>query len=165
MIPQLRLAFVPALCSLVFLTGCGGGSRIEGTVTLDGQPVEDGTITFYPEGGKDQGPNVPGEIKDGKYSIDSSRHLKPGSYRVEIYWFKKTGKQIQNKNDPGTSIDETKQVIPDEYNRDSKTKAEIKSGSNTQNFELKSGGKITQGGAAGTGNSRPANDETQPNRR
>ena len=76
-----------------------------------------------------------------------------------------TGKQIPNKNDPGTSIDETKQVIPDEYNRDSKTKAEIKSGSNTQNFELKSGGKITQGGAAGTGNHRPANDETQPNRR
>ena len=59
MIPQLRLAFVPALCSLVFLTGCGGGSRIEGTVTLDGQPVEDGTITFYPEGRQGSGAECP----------------------------------------------------------------------------------------------------------
>ena len=156
---RLRSALLPVAFALVFLAGCGG-PRAEGTVTLDGQPVEDGTITFFPEAG--QGPNVPGEIKGGKYTIDSSRSLKPGPYRVEIYWFKKTGKQVPNTNDPGTKIDEAKQVIADEYNRSSKLKVEIKSGSNPLDFALKSGGVISGPGAAPGGR---VNDETQPGRK
>jgi hypothetical protein len=162
---HLRFGFIPLICSVAFLVGCSGSPSAEGSVTLDGQPVEDGTITFFPEAGSSHGPNVPGEIKDGKYAIDSSRNLKPGLYKVEIYWFKKTGKQLPNPNDPGTKIDEAKQLIADEYNRNSKLKVEIKGGgTNTHNFELKSGGVISRPGP-GPASGGKVNDETQPNRK
>jgi hypothetical protein len=122
-----------------FLTGCGGGGRIEGTVTFDGQPVDGGTIAFIPTTGSG---NVAGQITNGKYSLESPS-LAPGTYKVEINWMKPTGKQIPNKSDPGTNVDEVKQVIPMEYNTQSKLSAEIKSGSNAGvNFDLKSGGAV-----------------------
>lgn len=133
-----RLGFVALVLPVLSLAGCGGGGRIEGTVTLDGQPVDGGTITFTnPDG---HGGNAGGQIQGGKYSIETK--LAPGTYKVEVNWLKSTGKQIPNKSDPGTKMDETKQVIPMEYNTQSKLTAEVKSGSNTFNFELKSGGPI-----------------------
>ena len=61
-----------------FLTGCGGGARIEGTVNFDGQPVDGGTITFIPTAGSGKGTNAGGQIIGGKYSIDAPG-LSPGS--------------------------------------------------------------------------------------
>jgi hypothetical protein len=136
LLSSLRLGFVALACCVVFLSGCGG-NRIEGNVTLDGQPVDGGTITFV-------GPNNQGKagarIVGGKYTLDTP--LAPGTYKVEIEWMKKTGKTIPNKSDVGTTIDETKQAIAAEYNRQSKLTADVKSGSNTFNFDLKSGGAI-----------------------
>lgn len=133
-----RFGFVAIVLPVVFLTGCGGSARIEGNVTLDGQPVDGGTIAFVSPDG--QGGNAGGRIQGGKYAIETK--LPPGAYKVEINWMKSTGKQLPNKSDPGTTVDETKQVIPMEYNTQSKLTADIKSGSNTFNFELKSGGPI-----------------------
>jgi hypothetical protein len=132
-----RSAIVALVLPVVLLAGCGGGSRIEGKVTLDGQPVDGGGIAFIDSSG---GKTASGRIEGGKYSIEAQ--LPPGSYKVEINWLKPTGKQVQNKSDPGTSVDETKQVIPMEYNTNSKLTADIKSGSNTFNFDLKGGGPI-----------------------
>lgn len=134
----LRLGFVAFVVPVVFLAGCGGPPRLEGTVTLDGQPVDGGGITFVGTG--TGGEKASGRIDGGKYSFESK--LAPGTYKVEINWLKSTGKQIPNKSDPGTSVDDVKQVIPMEYNSQTKLTAEIKSGSNTNNFELKSGGAI-----------------------
>lgn len=138
------LSSLPRFCSIalvlpvLFLTGCGGGGRIEGTVTLDGQPVDGGTITFVSP--DRNGGGAGGPIQGGKYAIETK--LPPGTYKVEINWLKSTGKQLPNKNDPGTTVDETKQVIPMKYNTQSELTADIKSGSNNFNFELKSGGPI-----------------------
>jgi hypothetical protein len=137
LLSSLRLRFAAFALPVVLLAGCGGTSRIEGTVTLDGQPVDGGTISFINPGG---GENAGGKIQGGKYSIESK--LTPGTYKVEINWLKSTGKTVPNKSDVGTTQDETKQVIAMEYNKQSKLTAEIKSGSNTVNFELKSGGAI-----------------------
>jgi hypothetical protein len=158
---RLRLALLPVAFSALLLAGCSGSPRVEGTVTLDNQPVDDGTISFFPEGSRETGSSASGEIKNGKYSIESP-NLKPGSYRVEIYWFKKTGKQVANPNDPGTKIDEARQVIPDEYNRNTKFKFELKSGTNPFNFELRSGGVIS---GAGPGAGGKVDDDTRPNRK
>jgi len=149
-----------ALFLCLFLTGCGSPG-VSGTVTLDGQPVDGGTIALFPTGGGGAGAptGVPGEIKGGKYTL-SAENLKPGEYRVEIYWYQKTGKQVENKNDPGTKVDETKQVIPDEYNRSTTLKVEVKSGSTTADFALKSGGVITSGSSGSPG--KGPSDETQP---
>jgi hypothetical protein len=133
-----RLICTTFAFAVVFLAGCSGSSRLEGTVTLDGQPVDGGTISFINSSG--QNGNAGGQIQGGKYSIESK--VPPGTYKVEINWLKSTGKSIPNKSDPGTMQDETKQVIPMEYNVQTKLTAEVKSGSNTFNFDLKSGGAI-----------------------
>jgi hypothetical protein len=136
------------LIPILILSGCGGGTQIEGSVTLDGKPVEDGTIAFSLVGGKDA--TVGGPVKNGKYSLESSRKLTPGTYRVEINWLEPTGKKVENKSDKGTEVEERKQLIPMKYNLKSELTTEIKSGSNSANFELKSGGEISAPGVQGS---------------
>lgn len=147
---MVRRALVFSVCTLGMfaITGCGSGSRssVEGTVTFDGQSVDGGSITFLPESGDKNASPASGQIIDGKYAIDSERGPAPGKYKVEIIWKKKTGKQIPNASDPGTSVDETKQVIPQKYNSKTELTCEIKSGSNKNvNFELKPGGPVDSG--------------------
>src|SRR5438552_15212314 len=105
---QLRLGIVAgvAAVSLIAMAGCSSKTSVSGKVTYDGKSVDDGgTITFKPTG---QGKTVGGEIKDGKYYVDADRGLEAGSYKVEIYWNQKTGRQIVG-NDPPNKVDETKQ--------------------------------------------------------
>jgi len=54
---------------LAFLLGCGGSGAydVEGTVTLDGEPMKEGDVTFIPEDTK-HGPDA-GKITDGKYRL------------------------------------------------------------------------------------------------
>jgi len=129
--------------ALVLLAGCSSKPSISGKVNFDNTPVDEGSITFLPEGGqRAEGARATAEIKDGKYEIPSEKGPPPGKYRVEIFWKKKTGKQIQNPTDPGTMIDESKQVIPEKYNVKSELTAEVKSGANTFDFDLKAGGPV-----------------------
>ena len=51
---------------------------------------------------------------------------------------KQTGKKVTTPGDTGTTIDETKQVIPPRFNRDTTLTAEIKPASNTVDYDLKS---------------------------
>ncbi|MCA9267350.1 MAG: hypothetical protein KDA41_02715, partial [Planctomycetales bacterium] len=67
-------------------TGCGGrhDSSVHGAVTLDGQPLRTGTVTFHPAAG---GAAAYGRIAaDGQYTIKtgSERGLDPGEYRVTV---------------------------------------------------------------------------------
>jgi hypothetical protein len=67
----------------MFLTqvGCGAGKKatLTGRVTLGGQPVESGFITFFPE--DNQGTAVTGEIVQGEYKIED---LVPGKKRIYV---------------------------------------------------------------------------------
>jgi hypothetical protein len=129
-----------ALVASVFLAaGCSSGTTASGTVTFDGQPLDGGNITFshIGKGGEEKRRNASAEIIEGKYLIDASRELNEGKYRVEIYWHKKTGKQIMS-NDPPNKIDETKQMVPNKYNTESKSTVDIHSGANTANFDVTS---------------------------
>ncbi len=150
-------AFLCAL-GLVILAGCGSGkSSVEGTVAFDGAPVDGGAIVFQPDGSS--GTQVGAEIKGGKYSIDSAKGLPPGKYRVLITWQKATGKQVANKSDAGTTVDETKQIIPTRYNSQTELSADIKSGSNSGvNFDLKPGGPVDAGGSATGTKTKAAGD-------
>jgi hypothetical protein len=110
---------------------------VQGEVKYDGELVDEGGIAFIPDGGAgDSQTRATGEIVDGHYTLDSKRGPYPGHYRVEIYWNKKTGRQIGNR-DKTAFKDERKQVIPVKYNQRSELKVEIKPGSNTHNFDLK----------------------------
>jgi hypothetical protein len=117
------------------LIGCSSKSSVEGSVNYDGKPVEGGQIIFFMEKDGKRSHIAQGSIDGGKYGIKSAE-LIPGVYRTEIYWNKKTGKQVMS-NDPPNKIDEVIQVIPKKYNVASTETVELKSGPNTQNFDLK----------------------------
>jgi hypothetical protein len=138
-----RRAAVPVLVLfLAALSGCGYGKNdrvpVTGTVTFDGEPVEDGVITFVPQGGGGEVKKVGATIHGGKYALAADRGPLPGNYRVEVVWNKKTGKKVTTPGDTGTTIDETKQVIPPRFNRDTTLTAEIKPAANTVDYDLKS---------------------------
>jgi hypothetical protein len=79
------LRLVACALALVIVAGCGGSKvkrvNVSGTVTLDGQPVPHGTISFTPADKTTQGNTAGGEITEGKYSV---ANVTPGKNRVEI---------------------------------------------------------------------------------
>ncbi len=123
---------------LLLLTGCGQNSNrksLEGVVTLDGQPLMEGSIRLIPMQGTG-GPTAGGEINDGKFSI-TSKGTFVGKFRVEITANRKTG---QKKQGPfGNMVDDYEQYIPDRYNQQSKLEAEVtEAGPNHFEFPLSS---------------------------
>jgi hypothetical protein len=127
---------VAALCACA---GCGAGRpRVEGNVTLDGAPVDGGSISFFQGSGvgSDKG-NSP--IRGGRYVIEgeAARNLTPGSYTVQIYWVQRgagSGPDSTNLDaNPGL-----KQVVPPQYNTRSTLTTEVTSGTNKLDFDLKS---------------------------
>jgi hypothetical protein len=73
-----------ALCALTLL-GCGGsGVAVHGDVTLDGQPLAEGTIKLVPAS-KVKAPAVAAQIVGGRYAFDSEGGPVPGDYAIEIY--------------------------------------------------------------------------------
>lgn len=82
------LALLMGIGILGLLSGCGdanplGRKAISGKVTLDGQPLERGSVTFVPlaEGGVGSG----AVITDGTLSIPAAKGLPPGEYLVRIH--------------------------------------------------------------------------------
>jgi uncharacterized protein (DUF2141 family) len=130
-----RLAVGLAAVTLL-AAGCGGGaSTASGTVTFDGTPIDNGAITFVPETPAKDQPKVSEKIYDGKYTIDATRGLLPGKYKVEINWNKKTGRKMSTGSDG--LADETKEGLPAKYyGATTSLTAEIKGGSNTVDFKL-----------------------------
>jgi hypothetical protein len=124
---------------LIAFAGCSGSKEIpiSGQVTLDGQPLAGpATIAFYPQQGTDS-PGAAGEIVDGKYEIPAERGPYAGSFRVEITWPRKTGKQLPSA-DPGMVVDETVEGLPAKYNRNTELTAEISPQQKVHDFQLQS---------------------------
>lgn len=70
----------------VLLGGCGksGLVSVSGTVTLDGKPLQTGSVSFQPVG---EGPMGYGTIRsDGTYTVytGTQEGLPPGEYRVTV---------------------------------------------------------------------------------
>lgn len=88
-----RILFAVLLASLIYLSsGCGGGAAsltpVKGRVTLNGQPLTKGHVTFHPN--KDKGNTFPGicvgEIgSQGEYTLQTKG--KPGA---PLGWYKVT---------------------------------------------------------------------------
>lgn len=119
--------------------GCGGSSPrqgVYGKVTVDGAPLATGIITFKPAEGT-EGPVVGEPIADGKYNLVAGQGPVPGKYRVEISSTKQGDQKVVvvPGEAPGYTTIET---IPPQYNKNSTLTAEIKEGSNEQDFALNS---------------------------
>lgn len=123
--------------------GCLGPSgpvRVEvyGTITMDGEVIPEGTISFIPDAAT-VGPTAGANIAKGDFEIKQNGPA-IGKYRVEIKAVRKTGKKIPagTPAPAGTMIDEIEQYIPEKYNTKSELEIEFQSGRNEASFDLTS---------------------------
>jgi hypothetical protein len=108
------------------MLGCSRTNQrheIDGVVTLDGKPIEAGTIAFLPQAGT-KSPTAGGNITQGRFAITSAAGPFAGSFRVEVAATQKTGRKIKDPRFEGT-VDEVMSIIPAQYNRESRLSAEV----------------------------------------
>lgn len=125
------LCAVVALC----LAGCGGKpATVDGTVTLDGEPISKGSVSFVPSSGGQQAFGV--VESDGSYSLstNSSSGLELGNYQVRVV------AREMIKSDEGFAPMQGDYIVPKRYanHATSGLSFEIKSGRNKIDLELTS---------------------------
>jgi hypothetical protein len=123
------------LAALVTVLGCGDGkSSVSGTVTMDGEPVASGAITFI----RTQGELVRegAVIQDGNFRAS----VPPGTYKLELSGQKVVGKRKQKGFDgKDEEVELTEELFPELYNTKSILIEEIQPGKFKLNLDLKSG--------------------------
>ena len=116
------------------LFGCGPASKlasITGTVNVNGQPVEKGSISFIPVDGSTQVTGA--EIITGKYNSP----IPIGESKVEIRVPKKTGSK-KLYDTPDSPIQDTfEELLPVKYNDSTELRFTAVKGSNKNNWDLK----------------------------
>ncbi len=125
---------------LTFCMGCGSGGdlpRVYGVITMDGQPVQDANVAFYPLEGR---ASLGVTDEEGRYSLEYSPEsigAAEGKYKVTV----STG--VPSK--PGKGIDAVSipaipETIPEPYTLASETEltAVVVEGENEIDFELNS---------------------------
>lgn len=124
------------------LAGCSGDMKDEvevtGSVTIDGEPVPSGTVTFVATDGAT--PTGGGVIKDGKYVAK----VPPGEKTVMVLGNELVGREAESKDMPGSAMrDVYKTVTPPQYNAEHQTplKATITESQEGVDFNLTKDGK------------------------
>jgi len=103
---------------------------VRGKVTLDGKPLEEGTIRFLPTGGTTAATG--GTIQDGEFRVA----VPVATQRVEI-----SANIIDRERTPPNATDDEivmKQLVPSRYNINSELTLDVVAGLNEPNFELHS---------------------------
>lgn len=123
------------LAALLALSGCADGppmGEVSGKVTLDGKPVETGTMKFEHVDGKTQ--TTGGPIKDGVYTA----RVPVGPMKVSISAPKVVGQKpiYDTPNSPVMPI--TVEALPERYNEKTELRLDVKTGKNQQDYDLKS---------------------------
>jgi hypothetical protein len=147
----MRYRAVWMVASAALLAGCGGPSdeweraSASGRVTLNGEPLKTGTITFFPIGDT-RGPAAGGEITDGEYSIDDAAGPVVGTNLVQIRSVQKTGRMVESPTAveadgphvEGRLVEEYAEAVPPRYNTYSELERQVRPESNQFDFELTS---------------------------
>ena len=131
---SIRLAF-PLFCGFVLATGCAQKPKgmpdlapVTGTVTMDGQPVTNATISFASESGGQV--SFGGIDASGKYELRYS-----GPHKGAMIGPNTVSISTRTDNPVGP---DWKDPIPAKYNKKTELKADVKPGPNTIDFDLKS---------------------------
>jgi hypothetical protein len=123
---------------LVACSGCGAeGKRraLGGSVTFQGQPLDQGSITFLTTVDP-PGPVCGALIRAGRYEIPASQGLEPGTYRVAISSPVPGGTRSPAEVAAGASA-RARERIPPKYNSPSTLTVEITAGgTNRFDFDL-----------------------------
>ncbi|HLJ97204.1 MAG TPA: hypothetical protein VKU02_28855 [Gemmataceae bacterium] len=130
-----RFVFAALFLVVLFgLAGCGDGSMAEvnGTVKVDGQPIEEGTIRFAPVDGKTQ--TAGGFIKSGHYSVK----VPVGVMKVAVSKEKTVGYKALYNTPDSPKMPVKKEALPARYNEQTELQLDVKPGTNAKDWELKS---------------------------
>ena len=125
-----------ALLGVVSFAGCqpdDGLCPVEGTVTLDGQPLAEGSIGMGPMVGQ-PGTAVGGKILNGEFKIRASE----GEMLVNIRSQKKV--PIENPTPDEVAHNDTErtvELVPEKYNDRSELKFTVVKGKNKATFDLR----------------------------
>jgi hypothetical protein len=130
-----QAVYVALLCALVAAGGCNGGrkpgtARLEGRVTIDGQPPPAGaigTISFRATA-QGQAASTSAQIVDGKYKCDD---VPLGDIVVFVQLVQKTGKMV---SDGGRSYEELRNLVSSKH--DNGINLKIADDNSSQDFEL-----------------------------
>ena len=131
-----RLVSRVALLALVAAAaGCSGDgpTTVHGTVTLNGEPLKEGTVRFVPVD-PTAGGTAGAPIKDGKFTAEVPR----GEMRVEISAPKVVGKRKMYDTPDSPEVDMVEELIPVRYNAQSDLKITVKSSGQKETFTLTS---------------------------
>jgi hypothetical protein len=128
-----RITLCLIALGLLAAAGCTtstGKGVVEGTVTLDGQPLKSGLICFMPANGKSATADT--TITDGRFSLE----VPIGEKYVDIRAPKVIGQQkmYDTPNSPTGAI--TTELLPARYNVQSELTMTVKPGKQTKDFEL-----------------------------
>lgn len=129
------LQLVLATAAISMFLGCGSGETIPelvpvtGTITINGSPGADLTVTFNPTGQEDVGASVGTTDAQGNYTLlykGEHSGAPAGSYRVSIH-------QMNEADVPDG------QLLPPHYNRETQLTAEVSANSAKHDFALQTG--------------------------
>jgi hypothetical protein len=133
---------VATALALMLVAGCSSAKKDEvevtGSVTIDGQPVPQGTVQFVAADGKT--PTGGGVIKDGQYVAK----VPPGEKKVLVLGTKVVGQEPEYPGDPNSTMrDKIETVTPPQYNAAHLTplKATISESQAGVDFKLTKDGK------------------------
>lgn len=128
---------------VVLCVGCQRANTLEGTVTYNGQPVEEGSLSFQPVDGAT--PGFGAKIVDGHYS---AQKVWPGEHTVRVRGLNKqvtarsSAEAIEQYEEAKAAGEKTldhygqpTDYIPEDAEGNGQT-VEIQPGSNTLNLEL-----------------------------
>jgi hypothetical protein len=141
-----RIAGAGLVVAVALFAGCSQQSgprtmHVWGDVSLDGKPVEDGTITFDSTDGS---PPAQGPIKGGHYDLAAeSGPVAEKTYVVRINALAKTGKTVPNvMGDGAPTMDLMAETIPAAFNTQSTIRKTISAvpEKNQFSFQLRKAG-------------------------
>jgi hypothetical protein len=118
----------------LFAAGCTGRvGTVTGEVTVDGKPLEEGTITF--SGAEIKADPITEKIVNGKYRVVTST----GKKHVQISSMPVVGRKPEYNHPDAPLVDFRQEVLPERYHSNkSNLNFEVMPGNNTKNWELTS---------------------------
>lgn len=125
--PPIAMAALVLMLTACVLSGCGGNRRqgveVEGVVTLDGRPLESGTIAFRPASGTTS-PSAGAKIEAGRFALPADDGPFAGEFLVEITARRDSGRRVVDPNS-GALLSIPEQYLPARYNEQTELTATI----------------------------------------
>jgi hypothetical protein len=128
-LPLLPVCVATLTIGLVFVAGCGPRNdrlAVSGNVTLDGAPLDTGSIRFTSQGTEKLSASG-ATIGNGEFQVPQEKGLPPGTYHVEISAPDTNGPLVSYRGAPGQPAmpPTAPERIPPEYNSNSKHSIEV----------------------------------------